>query len=311
MGTADGLNLLKDGKIEKFQGELPSKVIGAMTGDRNGRVWVGTLGGALSRIDGKEVTTYDPKESLTDNMVWVLHEDRYGTVWMGTSGGLKKFSNGRFTRYTEKEGLSSNTVLSILEAEEGRLWIGTHGGGINLFEKGKFFPVTSRKGLLSDVVYSILKDREGRLWMSSDRGVFSVKISDLEEAAYGKRARVKPVSYGTMDGMSTRQCTGGVQPSAVKGHDGTFYYPTVKGFSAMKLSLPKVPGIFMEKVVADCRILDPWKRFSLRAEDKRISFHYTSPALSPDDRREFSHKLEGFDNSWVDAGKRRKFSTPV
>ncbi len=52
----------------------------------------------------------------------------------------------------------------------------------------------------------MLEDGEGNLWMTGDRGISYAKKSELEEVAFGKRARVESVALGTGDGMKSAEC---------------------------------------------------------------------------------------------------------
>lgn len=74
---------------------LSSDVIGAIHEDRAGRLWIGTLGGGLNRLDFEAP---------------------------GASG------RARFTHFRENDGLANDNILAILEDEDGNLWLSSHRG---------------------------------------------------------------------------------------------------------------------------------------------------------------------------------------
>ena len=59
--------------------------------DRDGNLWVGTVGKGLFRIHGNVVDHYDHTNGLSGDSVWALYEDREGIVWAGTTSGIDNF----------------------------------------------------------------------------------------------------------------------------------------------------------------------------------------------------------------------------
>ncbi|MCP3960134.1 MAG: hypothetical protein GY719_20000 [bacterium] len=119
------------------------EIFRAITEDRSGAMWFGTLAAGLYRLgeDGRFVRfrhdSTDPA-SLGSDKIAALYEDRSGVLWVGTHGaGLHRLdrvepasspARARFTRFRQQEGLVNDTVLGILEDEEGNLWLGTNRG---------------------------------------------------------------------------------------------------------------------------------------------------------------------------------------
>ncbi len=153
--------------LSKLQG-LNHNQVTCLLQDRNGNLWIGTLGG-VSRYDGKSFTNFTEKSGLSNNKVYSILEDKSGNLWFGTNGGgVTKYDGKFFTHFTENEGLSNNRVYSILQDTTGNIWFGTDGGGVSEFD-GKYFTKFSKKeGLSNKCIYSIFQDKRDNLWFGTN-----------------------------------------------------------------------------------------------------------------------------------------------
>ncbi|MDT5156216.1 MAG: hypothetical protein QOH51_573 [Acidobacteriota bacterium] len=309
VGTPDGLSRLRDGRFTTYTSAdgLPNDFVRSIYSNSGG-LWVGTRGG-LARLKDGVFTTYTTRDGLPDDLIGTIYEDAKGNLWVGTLGGLSKFEGGRFTSYTTKDGLSDNVVISIHGDAEGRLWIGTNGGGLNLLKDGKFYSFTTRDGLPNDTLYRILEDGRGRLWMSCNKGIFSLAKSELEEFAEGKAHALRPVLYGTADGMPTRECSGGGHPSGWRGTDGRLWFSTIKGVAMIdpeKVSPnTEPPPVVVEQVRVDGELVAVGAPAELPPGKSRFDFYYVGLSFVAPEKVRYRYKLEGFDTDWVDGGDRR------
>lgn len=114
--TNNGLNL-KEKEKESFRifksvagnlTQLATNTIRVVFQDHSSQVWVGSVGGGLSKYN----------------------------------------EDGTFTTYLEKEGMPSNVVLGILEGSDHRIWASTHNGlAIITPETGEIFTLTPDDGI--------------------------------------------------------------------------------------------------------------------------------------------------------------------
>ena len=81
-------------------------LVGGITQDPKGYMWVASTGSGLFRYDGDQMTNYknDPAnpKSLANNWVECIYADSAGIIWLGTWGnGLDRFdpATGVFTHY--------------------------------------------------------------------------------------------------------------------------------------------------------------------------------------------------------------------
>ena len=296
IGTPDGLNRFKDGKFQTFtfaEG-LSNDLVRSVLVDRNGTLWVGTRDG-LNSFRDNEFTTYTTHDGLANNFIGAIFEDSKGNLWVGTLGGLNKIKDGKFQTFTTKDGLSSNTVISLYEDDSGDLWIGTNGGGLNKFHEGKFVSFTNTP----DVIYRILEDQQRNLWCSSNKGIFRVNKTQLDN----------PVFYGPADGTLTRECSGGGHPAGWKTSDGRIWFATIKGLAVIDPeNIPlntSPPPIAIEQLFVDNQSIPLTQKVTLSPGIARLDFYYTALSFIAPENVRFKYRLEGFDDNWIDGGGRR------
>ncbi|MBL7700195.1 MAG: histidine kinase [Chitinophagaceae bacterium] len=175
---------------------LPTDALETIASDKQGNIWLGTLGAGLLKFDPilHQYTQYRHSNTDTNSLGadWISNVliDRNGIIWIGTGNGLDRFDpqTGRFIHYRSNEGdprsLSSNSVFSIYEDRKGVLWIGTGSiygpdkndpsvGGLNRMDDitGKFTRYVHNpndpNSLINNKVRAIYESRDGRFWVGT------------------------------------------------------------------------------------------------------------------------------------------------
>ena len=73
--------------------------------DKFGNLWFGTVGGGVSRYDGKSFTTFTTAQGLANNAVYSITEDKTGNLWFGTGGGgVSRYDGKSFTHFYHRSG---------------------------------------------------------------------------------------------------------------------------------------------------------------------------------------------------------------
>ena len=116
------------------EGLIQSQIM-SLHEDRQGFLWIGTLGG-LSRWDGERFVNYTQREGLPASGVHTICETLDGRIFVGTNGGgAAVLSNGKFNAINAKAGLPDLNVRSILQTPDSALWIATD-KGLCVFRSG-------------------------------------------------------------------------------------------------------------------------------------------------------------------------------
>jgi two-component system sensor histidine kinase ChiS len=288
----------------------------SMYEDQEGVLWAGTWGGGLNRFNPttESFTRYmhdpDDPQSLSDNVIRVIRQDHNGMLWLGTNGGgLEKFdpSSETFTHYrhdpADMQSLSANVVRTIYEDSHNMLWIGTDGGGLNKFDPTSetFTHYREQHGLPNDTIYGILEDDQGYLWLSTNNGL-----------AKFDPARETFKNYNVSDGLQSNEFN---QGAYYKSERGELFFGGINGFNAFYPEQikdnPHRPPVVLtsfqifNKEVKQPQPLAELSDIPLSYRDSVFSFEFAALDYTAPEENQYAYMLEGFDNEWIEAGRRR------
>ena len=314
VGTLDrGIARIEEGKTVYFttsQG-LRNDHARQFLEDRAGRIWVAT-GSGLLRWTGAGFQSYYLEEGLAYGSVRAILELRHGPhtgdLLVATDGGLNRIHDTRIVRDSEFEQFAGEKIWAIHEDSTGVLWLGTRGSGLMRWKDGKTAKLGTRDGLPSNSIYQILEDAKGRLWMSSPAGIFSAPREDLDRAADGARDPAPVVAYGIAEGLESTQMNGGIQPAGCRTASGDLWFPSVKGAVHVdpgELRSSPSPPVLIESMVAGDAPIAIAKDTRIPPGRRKLEIHFTVCNLGSPERIAFKYKLEGFDEAWAPASKRR------
>ncbi|HOC56934.1 MAG TPA: two-component regulator propeller domain-containing protein [Verrucomicrobiota bacterium] len=282
--------------------------VSAIFQDRAGGLWLGTQGGLLRFEDLKLFTTRD---GLSADDVRAIAEDREGNLWVGTEGGgLNRLRDGRFTCFTRTNGLPGNSISALEVDSDGVLWVATS-GGLARFHDGKWTRYSKKEGLASNNLGYLLEDGRGSLWIGSNAGLMRLRKDELNAFADGKRTTVSCRVYGEADGLPATECTSGSMPGALRGRDGTLWFPTIQGLASLNPSRLDLntnpPPVIIEAVLIDNKLQNP---DTLRAAapatvtvppgKETLTVRYASLNLAAPEKGRFKYQLEGYETGWTE-----------
>ena len=181
---------------------LPQSQLPTMAQDRDGFLWIGTLGG-LGRFDGTGIETFLTKDGLPSNHIGELLLDRTGTLWITTLAGVARWREHRLERYPAAGAVRCRAVA---EDPKGRIWLGTEQG---LLRCEGDQCVTVLGGASSQMVVYDVYAAPGMTFAATSRGVFRVDSGGESKEAcppgIGEDSRaVALTTEGLWVGTSTR-----------------------------------------------------------------------------------------------------------
>ncbi|MFC6839410.1 ligand-binding sensor domain-containing diguanylate cyclase [Xanthomonas theicola] len=186
---------------------LPQLSVQAFAQDRQGYLWIGTMGG-LARFDGVRMTTFGekPPANLPGPLIKALHATPGGDLWIGTYRGLARYRDGRFSNLLPQdpqapllniEAIAVDARGTVLvAAQDGvyavvgdslrlrhriaggayallprgeELWVGARGAVLR-FAGGEGEPLALPEDARQAPVRQLL-DAQGRLWAGSRHGL--------------------------------------------------------------------------------------------------------------------------------------------
>ena len=112
---------------------LSSDFVNTIVEEKEGIIWLGTLGGGVNRIDrpSNSIKVIVGKDGLPNNMIASMIDTKEH-LWIGTYGGLSRMNKWTFSvnNYFVSDGLPNNefNYLSTYKSLDGNLHMGTFNG---------------------------------------------------------------------------------------------------------------------------------------------------------------------------------------
>jgi signal transduction histidine kinase/ligand-binding sensor domain-containing protein len=142
--------------------------------DRDGGLWIGTIGQGLVHIRHDGTDTFSESNGLSGNSVFTLFEDHEGSVWVGTNKGFDRFRAYAVTTFTEREGISVGAAHAVA-AKDGSLWWLNADRNLSRWDRGPGGDGRVRKakvaGLPKHEQAFLLQDNDARMWVAATGGV--------------------------------------------------------------------------------------------------------------------------------------------
>jgi ligand-binding sensor domain-containing protein/signal transduction histidine kinase len=251
---------------------LGSDLVGAMTRDRNGDLWVATFAG-LSRLHGASITNYTTANGLSSNVVTALLSRTNGTLLIGTQDHGWNLWDGRTFSASIRDGLDQTTIHAILDDGGGHLWFATENGIARCDASG-----------------------------------MGAGLAGAGQAAGCSHW----IEFGTADGLRSRETATNSHPSAWRSRDGHLWFATPKGLVEVDPAHFPVnavpPGVVLERFAID-DIPQPLHAsdhvMRIPAGHVHFEFDYAGLSFVAPQKVRYRYMLEGFDHGWTEAGARR------
>jgi len=173
---------------------LPHNWIYDLFQDSRGRIWVGTWGGGLARLEDDRWKVYTKADGLHCNEVTCIREDELGKIWVATDDGLNAFEGDRVV----DAGLEGKSILSITFDRRGDLWAGCWraiktGGGLFRFDHRNWETFSTRQNLPGNEILKVFEDSRGSIWVGT--------YEDSAGAGVGRYDGRRWRSYNRKDGL--------------------------------------------------------------------------------------------------------------
>lgn len=280
--------------------------------DRDHSIWFGDIGQGLFRFRNGEVDQV-AADRFAGKPITFLLGDRKGRLWIALNPGpLTLYQEGAFHSFSSANGLGSEHVVSLFEDHSGTIWVATDRGLSRYDGNGRFVTLTARNGLPCDSMQDILEDDLGYLWLRTSCGLIRVKLSDLATASASPATQIHYELFGPSSGFQTTTRPHGTTPRAAKTTDGRLWFIAGDGIAVIdprRIRANTVPPpVHVERVIADGKVVNLLPKARLSPNVTRLQVDYTALSLTDPDRVFFKYKIEGLDESWVNAGTQRQAS---
>lgn len=168
---------------------LPQSQVTSIVQDKQGYLWVGTLGG-LAKFNGKDFETFTTQDGLHNYRITFLTFIN-DELWIGHEGGVSKMDENGFKKWSLGNDHRKVNVSDIIEFN-GKILIASNGGGLFQIQDNQL-----KKIKLKESSFERIRDLEtinSTLYIGTRGGLVStenlVQFSELPEMLEIGRAHV-------------------------------------------------------------------------------------------------------------------------
>ena len=263
---------------------LGSDYIRSLFVDKDGNVWIGTLGSGLDKLNPVTGIFKHFKNipgdstSICNNNINCIRQDSKGYIWLGTWAGISRFDQVKetFISYRTRDGLPDNNISEIQEDDKGNLWISTFKGLVQFNperEKGNNFIIYSTRNGLQGNKFNInasLKDSKGNLYFGGTTGF----------------------NY--------------FNPHYVLINN---YIPPVVLTDLLIFNKPVKIGERINRKVILKETITETDEITLTYKDRIVTIEFAALSYSQTDKNLYSYYLEGVDKNWITVDSKKRYAT--
>lgn len=294
IGTPVGLNLLRNGRIERFPGrDAPHSFILSLVVAGSGNTWIGTNGEGLYSYTPKDrkFQAFGTAQGLSNLFVTVVAEDGAGELWVGTRSGLFRFRRGQFQPYDDGDGLDRRIISDIYPAPDGVVWIAVSGAGLYRYRDGVFTPFVDPGLPFTKSISRILEDNRRRLWLTTANGIFCVPVSG------GSGVNGPAYRFFGESVSGTAVFSGGGRPAGWKAADQDLWFPTSAGVIEVSdtekmFELGSAGKVHIESVLVDDTTVDLVENNRIPVVPGKIEFICNTPNFTAPESVIYKYRLE-------------------
>lgn len=152
---------------------LPQSQVTCITQDKQGFLWVGTLGG-LARFSGREFEAFSVDQGLLNNRISSLAIIG-DTLWVGHENGVSYEFNNQFVALPIEKIKDGGKVSSIL-FYKGNYFFGVNGSGLFRFSEGKIVQINPTiHGISNRDEFERIRDMvlyDSKMYVATRTGIF-------------------------------------------------------------------------------------------------------------------------------------------
>ena len=323
---ADGLRRLKGGKIERLTTgtQLDRSFIWALTKDRNGKIWVSTLGAGVYLFDpdNESATSIGNADNgLQSQYVVTATASKDGRIYFGNSYGI--------AYYNPKDGLIHNLkdldpnldtdgwrLTQLIEDSRGLLWAATSNGLMAIDrEHARITKIRTGDNSFHNYVAGIIEDNGGSLWVTEGRELINLRVNYNEKTG---DIDVSTRTYDTDDGLMDCDFN---QRSLAKLADGEILIGGLYGvnrFLPNDISLNKThPKVIFTDLYVDGRLQHPQAGveglpakgaltdgglIELSPDTREFTIYFTTDNYALPEKTTYLYRLEGYSDEWRSIG---------
>ena len=171
--------------VQSWQADegLPGNQVNDLLQDRQGFLWLGTIGG-LVRFDGVTFKTFTSPliARVAARNIRALAQTADATLLMlPAMGGVVQLQDGRFQAHPLGAGLAGRQCQTLFVDPGGAVWLGLYGGQVRRWRDGKISDFAPPAGASTRSLVSFAADHAGGVWIACAGSLYCCRDDRLQE----------------------------------------------------------------------------------------------------------------------------------
>ncbi len=244
-------------------------------------------------------------KSISENQILSLFKDSKNNIWAGTFAGLNKFNRNdqSFTHFSKNlndtNSLSNNYIYSILQKNDSTLYLGT-AGGLNIFNfETNSFTVLKGNGIQNEVINSILLSNN-ELWLGTNNGISKIDLKNFSVKNFSKDDGLQGLISNPDAAILTN--SGKIITAFRSGF--TVFDPAKMSKDLKDPLINFTDLIIYESGKSKNKDISGDNTIELNHDQNNMLINYSLMDYTNTKKNMYSYKLEGSDNSWINAGNK-------
>ena len=319
IGTHSGLAQFAGGRVSRPAAfsALDGLFISGLLQDRSGAVWIATLDGVFRYADGA-LTRYGMESGFRDVRCRVMFETHDGRVLVGTLAGLYQFDGSRFQLMGAGTGMADAFITAVAEPRPGHLVVGVFDESVLFdYDGAKWHALHTAQGLPLNAPTYMTRDAGGEwLWVAGLKGIYRLRLDDLERVAAGSESQLTPQAIlsdqGRWPGSQKGTCCNGAG-NARGWFDGSqLWLPSRGGVVSVDTRHVHMNEVVPHTVVESVRYGGQWhdevdSGIKVPARTRDLAFRFSVLSFQNPSSVALKYRLDGYEDDWqaVDDPTRR------
>ena len=272
--------------------------------DRNGYVWLGTLGGHIQRLDPRTGEFLTMLNRPWEYSVRDMYYDKQRTLYVATLGGLILIDTETLSYdiCSENNRFREQDVQTVYEDSRGMVWLG-HSHGLSVWDAAKdsIYFIDQSQGLAANLVRAIVEDKYHRMWIGTGNGVSCIQQVNGSWSI---------LNYSVNDGLI---CNDANVHAILRTHGGNILIGTPRGWQCI-LPQETIPAAYEADVVLtdislksgkvlpdvlEGRSPESAERLVLKEADNTFVLSFSALNLVEADKVKYAYRIGGNSSPWM------------